>query len=147
MRTKLNFFRTAAIALTASLFSLNIAGCPVESSNNNDNANANENTNGDTSAKVSTPPVAVAGDSQTVIAGDQVVLSGVGSTDPNGERLTFIWRQTDGTPSVNLINGFSIAPRFFAPNVTSATALTFRLTVVNSTAAADSEVTITVMPR
>jgi len=141
--------RVCAIGFTGSLLALSIAGCPIDAGNGNDNANANanENTNGDSSAKVNTPPVASAGDSQSVKPGDEVVLSATGSSDPDGDLLTYDWRQVDGSPSVGLINGLSIAPRFFAPNVTSTTTLTFRLTVQDGKSAADSEVTITVMPR
>ncbi len=41
-------------------------------------------------------PTADAGQDQVVDAGTQVVLDGGGSQDPNGDPLSFFWRQTEG---------------------------------------------------
>ena len=88
------------------------------------------------------PPTANAGTSETVIAGVNVGLNGSGSSDPNGDLVSYQWTQTGG-PSVTLSNSTSARPTFTAPN--AAATLTFQLVVndgqVNST---PSSVTITV---
>lgn len=96
--------------------------------------------------EVNVPPVAAAGSDQTVAAGALVVLSASGTVDQNGDRLQFIWGQTAGTPAIVLQDGFSSAPRFFAPAVTAPTTLTFRLTVGDGQAISTDDVTITITP-
>ena len=44
------------------------------------------------------PPVAAAGPAQTVPVGATVQLDGAGSSDVNGDPLTYQWTQTAGTP-------------------------------------------------
>ena len=87
-------------------------------------------------------PAADAGDDQTVAAGLPVTLDGSGSSDPEGETLTFAWSQTAGT-SVTLSSASAESPTFTAP--ASAATLTFSLTVTagGKTSAADT-VTVTV---
>ncbi|MGH3659808.1 MAG: polysaccharide deacetylase family protein, partial [Micromonosporaceae bacterium] len=88
------------------------------------------------------PPVASAGSAQTVSAGSTVQLDGSGSSDPNGDPLTYQWTQTGG-PAVTLSSGTVVAPTFTAP--TSASTLTFQLVVNDGTASSSpSTVTITV---
>ena len=88
------------------------------------------------------PPTANAGPSETVIAGVAASLNGSGSSDPNGDLLSYQWTQTAG-PSVTLSSSTSPQPTFTAPD--AAVTLTFQLVVndgqVNS---APSTVTITV---
>jgi K319L-like, PKD domain len=71
-------------------------------------------------------PTANAGADQTVTAGDLVTLDGTGSSDPNGDALTFSWTQLSGT-TVTLSGANTATPSFTAPNVTET--LVFQLEV------------------
>lgn len=74
------------------------------------------------------PPTADAGAARTVNGGSQVQLDGTGSTDPDGDDLSFSWIQTAG-PSVGLQGAFSPTPSFVAPNMN--TSLRFALEVAD----------------
>ena len=50
----------------------------------------------DVAAPVDDPPTADAGPDQTVDEGDLVTLDGTGSSDPEGETLTFEWTAPAG---------------------------------------------------
>jgi hypothetical protein len=76
------------------------------------------------------PPVANAGDDQRVDPGDTVTLGAAGSTDPDGDTLTFHWTQVAG-PAVTLAGTTTVAPTFVAPEVDADTTLTFELTVAD----------------
>src|SRR5262245_16749661 len=97
-------------------------------------------------AEINADPIASAGDDQTVTSGSLVVLNGVATTDANGDRLQFFWGQIGGAPSVTLEDGFSSAPRFFAPDVPATAVLTFRLTVGDGRAISTDDVAITITP-
>jgi hypothetical protein len=88
-------------------------------------------------------PVASAGSDVTVAANAPVALDGAGSSDADGDPLTYQWAQTAG-PSVSLSSSASAHPTFVAPN--SAAVLQFTLVVNDGEAdSAVSTVSITVM--
>jgi hypothetical protein len=78
------------------------------------------------------PPVANAGADLSVNENALVVLSGSGSSDPEGNPLTFSWLQIGG-PAVTLNGANTVSPNFRAPLVGFFGALlTFQLTVTDS---------------
>ena len=74
-------------------------------------------------------PVANAGADQSVQTGSSVALNGTGSSDPDGDALTFNWQQTGGPPVV-LNDAQSARPGFTAPGEPAA--LIFSLMVTDS---------------
>jgi len=75
------------------------------------------------------PPVADAGSDQSVTAGDEVTLDGSGSTDPDQDPITYLWKQTAGAPVVLSDTG-AVKPVFTAPALSgSAETLEFLLTI------------------
>jgi LmbE family N-acetylglucosaminyl deacetylase len=87
-------------------------------------------------------PVANAGPAQTVNTGSTVTLDGSGSSDADGNPLTYAWTQTAG-PTVSLSGSTAAKPTFTAP--ASATSLTFSLVVTDGTVSSSpATVTITV---
>ena len=91
-------------------------------------------------------PIADAGPDQTVAAGDLVTLDGSDSQATSGTIESYSWTQTGGPP-VALSNANEAIATFMAPNVTSSTSLSFRLTVINSANRGDIATTlVTVLP-
>ncbi len=70
-------------------------------------------------------PTANAGADQSVQTGSVVTLDGSGSSDPDGNNLSYAWRQTNGT-AVALQNSQSVSPAFTA---TAAGTFEFELVV------------------
>jgi hypothetical protein len=120
-------------------------GCLIPVSQLPADAAASEDSAGGTQV-TNTPPVADAGEDQTVAAGVTVVLDGTNSADADNDQLLYFWRQTGGRPLVRLEGGSASRQQFEAPEVTAETVLTFQLTVVDGTWAAADEVRITVRP-
>ena len=89
-------------------------------------------------------PIANAGPDQTVNEGVLVTLNGTGSSDPDGNPLTFSWTQTAG-PAVTLSNPGSATPTFTAPQVSTSTILTFQLVVSDGTLSSSDTVNVTVL--
>ena len=88
---------------------------------------------------INSNPIANAGTDQTVNSGHIVSLDGSVSKDPDGDSLTYLWKQTDG-PSVKL-NGAdkSIATLATPTDITTDTDLIFELTVTDANGATDTE--------
>lgn len=101
------FVLRLATLLLAAFVAVNLGGCPILQPNQN--------------------PTASAGADRTVTTGAVVVLSGAGSSDPDGDTLTFSWSQTGGTATVALSGASSATPSFTAPATPDV--LTFTLTV------------------
>lgn len=82
---------------------------------------------------VNDPPVADAGDNQSVYSGANVTLNGSHSSDPEGGALTCQWVQTSG-PSVQLSSATSTSTTFTAPLVETGQQvnLIFELTVYDN---------------
>ena len=74
------------------------------------------------------PPVANAGQNQTVNSGDSVTLDGSGSKDPDGNITSYSWTQTAGPP-VTLNGADTATAQFVAPSLSNDTTLKFSLTV------------------
>ncbi len=87
-------------------------------------------------------PSAEAGDDQAVSEGDTVTLTGVASSDPEAQGLTYTWVQTSG-PAVTLSNATTSQPTFAAPEGLTNTAVQFSLTVSDGTSTSSVD-TITV---
>jgi len=76
-------------------------------------------------------PIADAGDDQTVNENTTVTLDGLSSVDPEGENLSYSWRQVVG-PSVTLSDPAAEQPSFPSPNVTpNGVSIIFELTVTD----------------
>ena len=76
------------------------------------------------------PPVANAGPDQTVDSGSLVNLDGGGSSDPNGDALTYSWTQTAGA-TVTLMGRDTANPIFVAPYLAADETLSFQVVVVD----------------
>ena len=71
----------------------------------------------DVTVTINTPPVADAGSDQTVSPGTTVTLDGSGSSDADGDTLTYAWMQTAGT-AVTLSSATAVSPTFTSPTST-----------------------------
>jgi Leucine-rich repeat (LRR) protein len=108
-------------------------------------ASASNTTNVTVKAKPNLPPVANAGNAQTVTAGSTVALSGSG-TDVDGSIASYKWLQTAGT-ALTLATPNAAGTTFVAPVVSTPTVFTFQLTVFDDKgASASASVSITVNP-
>ncbi|MCS6937482.1 MAG: PKD domain-containing protein [Candidatus Bipolaricaulota bacterium] len=90
------------------------------------------------------PPVADAGPDQTVQPGQIVLLSAFESADPDGELLTYRWRQIEGPP-VLLFGDETPFAVFLAPAAPAK--LVFRLIVSDSAYSAYKDITVSVEPK
>ena len=86
-------------------------------------------------------PLADAGTDQTVSTSTTVTLTAVGSSDRDGNTLTYQWTQIEG-PKVTLSSSTAASPTFTAPS--SATTLQFVVVVSDGTTSHADTVTINV---
>ncbi|MBV0924114.1 PKD domain-containing protein [Halomicroarcula limicola] len=93
-------------------------------------------------------PTADAGADQTVDEGDDVSLDASGSSDPDGDALSYDWTVTDAAGTgVSLADADTATPTFTAPSVDSATTLTFEVEVADGNGGTDTDtVSVTVEP-
>lgn len=91
--------------------------------------------------QVNAPPVASAGTDFAVDEGAGAMLSGAGSSDADGDTLTYQWTQTAG-PTVALTGANSATASFTAPDVGADTPLTFSLRVNDPAGANGTDVVI-----
>ena len=87
-----------------------------------------------TDGESNSPPTANAGADQEVVEGSTVILSGTGSSDPDGDSLTYEWEQIDSLVGydVDLQDADTSTASFVAPDPGSEPKiLTFRLTVTD----------------
>ena len=87
-------------------------------------------------------PTADAGEDQTVMEGTLARLDGSGSSDPDGDTLSYSWRQSAGSPTVTLTGATTATPTFTVPELTGGTTLTFELTVTAGGASATDAVAV-----
>jgi uncharacterized protein (TIGR02145 family) len=82
------------------------------------------------------PPVADAGPDQDVIEGDTVTLDGKGSSDSNGDSLSFIWT---APAALGLSDSTSASPTFTAPEVIADTIFVITLVVNDGSLGSDPD--------
>jgi hypothetical protein len=87
------------------------------------------------------PPVAKVGPDQTVDAGARVTLDGSRSRDPDGDPLTFSWKQVLGTPV-----SVDHAPRVTFTAPPTGTTLRFELTVSDKKSSSVATTNVSVHP-
>lgn len=92
-----------------------------------------------------TAPVANAGEDQTVDKQSRVTVDGSNSSDPDGDALTYSWRQTSG-PAITLDTANPMQS-FTAPDVKNTERIVLELTVSDGRKTATDTVTITVRNR
>ncbi|RME96224.1 MAG: hypothetical protein D6766_01275 [Verrucomicrobia bacterium] len=96
------------------------------------------------------PPTADAGPDQVVTEGAMVHLTGEGSSDPEGQPLTYRWVRTDPLTEypITLHDSTSMTPSFRAPEVgVEPKVFSFRLTVTDTDGLTDDDtVKVTVNP-
>jgi large repetitive protein len=96
--------------------------------------------------KANRAPVANAGPDKTVNEGNDVILDGSKSTDPDGNDLSYEWKQISGT-GVTIKYSKEVQAVFRAPDISKSTVLTFQLTVNDGKLSKTDLVQITVKPR
>jgi subtilisin-like proprotein convertase family protein len=92
-------------------------------------------------------PSAAAGSDRTVTAGQTVALSAAGSSDPDGDPLTYQWTRTSGPVVAFAPSATARDASFVAPAVAAPAAIGVRLTVSDGRGgSASADVIVTVNP-
>ena len=88
------------------------------------------------------PPIAEAGVNKSANAGEWVTLDGSGSSDPDGDHLSYTWIQRSG-PATDLSGGDTARCGFTAPkSMTEAVAMAFELKVTDAKRESSSDTCI-----
>jgi hypothetical protein len=100
------------------------------------------------STEPNTSPIANAGLDKVVSSGSEVILSGIGSSDPEGVQLSYNWilKSTTGQ-TVTIVDSNTVSPSFVAPTLNqgdSDTVLIFTLTVSDGELTSSDDVKVTV---
>ena len=92
----------------------------------------------DNSSANNVPPVAYAGDDQTVSENVQVQLDSSGSSDPDGHIETRKWQQIDDSGYLVVLDASgAVQPKFLSPRVAAETELIFQVTITDDQGATD----------
>lgn len=145
--------RMARLGLFGAMLTLGLAfpACVPVTDTPADNSNSNSPSGGGDdvdNSLTNRPPTARAGDDISASAGQVVRLDATASTDPDNDRLLFVWSQVDGDPTIEFESSpFAAVAAFTAPaDITSPTTFTFTVAVLDGFSAAFDEVTVTVNP-
>jgi uncharacterized protein YkwD len=90
------------------------------------------------------PSANISGDQQ-VTSGETVSLDGSGSSDPDGDSLSYHWSQTQGT-TVSLPDTTNPSLSFIAPSVDQASVFSFQLQVDDGQLSDTATISITISP-
>jgi len=95
---------------------------------------------------INLPPTASAvADPTTAHPGDTVSLDASGSSDPEGDALSFLWEPTSDTPALTIADPAAATTSFTAPLVTADTVVTLRVSVSDGTFTSMALVDVTIL--
>lgn len=92
------------------------------------------------------PPVAAVSGPARAKFDSSVLLTAAASTDPDGDALTYNWKQTAG-PAVTLAGADAMSASFRAPEVSADTTLTFEVTVSDGQLSSTATISVVVEKR
>lgn len=113
------------INLIIPLCAVMLVGCGGDSKDSSPNGTANS------------PPVASAGNNQTVDENTVVTLDASGSSDSDGSISSYQWTQTGGTAAALSASNVAM-PTFTAPTLSASETLTFQVTVTDNDGATNT---------